>query len=300
MARACPVCGSAAVLDRGPIMHPVPTLVAGVPIDLNGARFCLARCEGCGFCFKDPPIPEERLLRCYREARGDHWGEDPDPRRRRFDQLVELAARHAPGRRVLDVGCFNGAMLAQFGSQWERFGVEPSSEAAQMAERRGVRILGAQLESVPPGLRFDAIMAVDVLEHMPAPLAFFRAVRERLVPGGVFVAVTGDTGAFSWRLEGSAYWYCSLVEHVSFYDQRSMGELARRSGMASCEHTRRPHGRSGLAERTLEMGKNALYIAMRRTGGLGVPALRRLFVDRRAPGWLTASDHMFHVMKRIP
>jgi hypothetical protein len=44
--------------------------------------------------------------------------------------------------------------------------------------------------------------------------------------------------------------------------------------------------------------KNAGYVAGVHLAGFGVPALRHRFVDRRAPGWLTANDHMLHIMTR--
>jgi SAM-dependent methyltransferase len=296
--RPCPVCGSCDVAPAGPILHPVPTLVAGVPIDLTAMEFRLLRCRGCLFAFKDPVIPEERLLDCYRRAQRGHWGEDVDPRARYFDALLDVTTRWAPGRRVLDVGCFNGAMLQYFGDRWERYGVEPGAEAAALAESRGVRILSATLAQAPPEPAFDAIVAIDVLEHILDPLDFVHQVAGRLAPGGVFVGMTGDSDALSWRLQGSRYWYCNLPEHVSFYCRRSMQQLASRCGLTSVEHLRTSHDRTSMKQKVVELVKNLGYIVGNRTGGLGLKPLRRLLVDRRAPGWMTAKDHMIHVMQR--
>lgn len=48
----CPVCAGAAEV-AGPVFHPEPALVAGVPIDLAGlGPFLLMRCTECGFQFK--------------------------------------------------------------------------------------------------------------------------------------------------------------------------------------------------------------------------------------------------------
>jgi len=102
----------------------------------------------------------------------------------------------------------------------------------------------------------------------------------------------------TWRLEGSRYWYCSLPEHVSFYSRRAMMALGERTGMKSVGHLRLPHDRQPALTRAIELLKNAGYVAALHLDGFGVPALRQRFVDRRAPGWLTANDHMLHVMTR--
>ena len=297
-ARPCPVCGSSRIVARGPILHPRPALVAGIPIDLGDEAYVLARCPACGFAFKDPRIPESELLRCYAKASADHWEDRPDPVTRSWDTLERTVERHAPGRAVLDIGCFNGALLEYLGAGWDRFGVEPSAPAARMARSRGVNVLGATIDDVPPEPRFDVIMAIDVVEHIAEPLPFFRAVARRLRPHGAFIVQTGDLDAWTWRLEGSRYWYCSLPEHVSFYSRSAMTALAARTGMKSADHLRLPHDRQPARTRAIELLKNAGYVLGMRLHGFGVPALRRLVVDRRAPGWLTANDHMLHVMTR--
>jgi SAM-dependent methyltransferase len=167
-----------------------------------------------------------------------------------------------------------------------------------MARARGVKVLGATLDDVPPELMFDAILAIDVVEHITEPVPFFRAVARHLRPDGAFILQTGDLEAWTWRLEGSRYWYCSLPEHVSFYNRRALAQLAARTGMKSISQIRMPHDRRPLRVKAIELLKNAGYLVGLHLGGLGVPALRNVFVHRRAPGWLTANDHMLHIMKR--
>lgn len=297
--RPCPVCGAPGPADRGRIVHPPRPLVAGVPIELGGRTYRLRGCAGCGFQFKDPQIPAGDLLRCYREASSRHWEESPDPRKRRFDALGALLDRHAAGRRVLDVGCFNGALLAWLGPAWDRHGIEPAAEAARLAERRGVRILAATLEDLPRDVQaFDAVLAIDVVEHLVEPMPFFRRLAELLRPRGIAVVGTGDTGSWPWRLGGSRYWYCSLPEHVSFFDGRCLSAIAAATGLRPVAHVRLSHVRADPWRRLRQLAANLADAAAWRTRGFGLPALRRRLESRGAPGWLTASDHMLFVMRR--
>jgi SAM-dependent methyltransferase len=297
--RACPVCGSTSHVAVGPILHPRPTLVAGVPLDLGEQAFTLRRCPTCEFQFKDPPIDPGKLLACYCAASSTNWQESPDPRQRRFDDIREILKRYSRGRRILDVGCFNGAMLQYLGNDWERFGIEPCSAAAQLAQTRGVTILADTLEGISAAQnRFDAILAIDVVEHLVEPIPFFRDVSVRLLPGGVFILLTGNTSALAWRLQGSMYWYCSLPEHVSFYNRRSLERVGSIAGLDYVDSVELTHKRYNPLYWAVGMAKNATYVGGRAVSGLGIPPLRRLFLERRGPSTSTAKDHLVCVFRK--
>jgi len=297
--RACPLCAGRSLADLGGVAHPPRPHIAGVPIDLGAVEFRLFGCHGCGFQFKDPPLPEAALRRCYEQAAADHWQETPDPRKRRFDEIAGLLEANAPGRRVLDVGCFNGAVLSFLGDRWQRFGVEPSGPAATLARQRGVEVLAATIADVRQGAGlFDAILAIDLVEHLADPLPFFRKAAALLVPQGVLVVGTGDTGSWPFRLQGSHYWYVSLPEHVSFFGEAALNRAGELAGLVPVEHRRLSHVRADPIHRGRQAIKNLSYAAARSTGGFGVPPLRRYVDARSAPGWLTARDHMLHVMRK--
>ena len=297
--RSCPVCKSADIRTIGEILHPRPAFVAGVELELGDEQFWLRECRQCGFQFKDPIINQARLMECYAKASSHNWDIDPDPLWRQFDVLEAVAKRHANGRRVLDIGCFNGAMLTFFDTSWEKFGIEPSRDAVKLAESRGVRVLGASLDEFDRSTgAFDVILAIDVVEHIVEPLPFFQRVSELLAPNGIFVILTGDNQAIAWRLQGGNYWYSSLPEHVSFYSQKSLDEIGRQTGMAGVEYRRVCHKRLPFRRWAKDMVKSAAYIGGRATRGFGVPALRRLFVERRGPSIQAAHDHLIYVFRR--
>jgi SAM-dependent methyltransferase len=201
---------------------------------------------------------------------------------------------------VLDIGCANGALLQHFGPSWDRCGIEPSAPAAALAQSRGIRVLAPTIETLAPEERFDVILAIDVVEHIVDPLPFFARVARHLGPGGAFLLYTGDTGAPTWRLEGSRYWYCSLAEHVSFYDSRSLAEIGSRCGLRLESHRRMSHARTTVSDKTLCTIKNIAFLIGFYGRGFGVPPLRRLFLRHHAPSWMPAPDHMLVSMRPDP
>ena len=291
------MCESQRIEHLGSVFHTHPATVAGVPIDLGGIEYRLNLCRECAFQFKSPPIDASRLLACYEQASSSHWEDDPDPHERQFDVLRDLVQMHARGRRILDVGCFNGAILHYFGTDWNRFGVEPSVHAAGRADERGITILGRTVDDIPfDSDKFDVVLMIDVIEHLADPMCVLRRLRTLMCDTGIIVIGTGDTDAWSWRLQGSRYWYCSMPEHVSFFSRQTLSRIAAMLGMRSIDHLRLSHRRAGPFKRLRKNLKNLGFEGVRRCSGFGLPPVNRWIQNRPAPVWLTANDHMLHIM----
>jgi SAM-dependent methyltransferase len=298
---ACPLCGGSRCERIDRIRHYQPTIIGSVSIDLSGLEFWLARCPECHFQFSTPRIPPEKLLACYAATNAEHWSIEVNPWERRYDVILDLLRRNSRGRRVLDVGCFTGSLLDYLGPQWTRFGVEPSVPAAEASRKRGVQILGATLDDIPAATEpFDAIVSVDVLEHINEPLPLFEKLRDYLKPDGILVLITGDTDAPTWRWMKGRYWYCSYAGHVSYFSASTLEHVGRRLGFQSAECRRLSHSRSRFL-RHVKLGLfNVSYMMGVALGGLGLKRLKRLTVDAPAPSWMTAPDHLFCVMRRVP
>ena len=114
--------------------------------------------------------------------------------------LRELAK--PDGRRVLDIGCGTGRRaLAIFGAAARLTAVD-SSRGMAAAARENLASLGqAQVleldierDQFPPGLQFDAAVAVSTMHHVKEAVAALERVKERLVPGGRLIIVDAVAG----------------------------------------------------------------------------------------------------------
>mgnify|MGYP005842126017 CR=1 FL=1 len=286
---ACPIC-AAPSLDAAPCVHPAPTKVAGVEIDLGNHAAHMRQCPDCALRFKHPFIPETDLLDCYHASSEDNWEHDPDPIKRRFDTIATLIRTHAPANRILDIGCSNGALLKHLGEKYQRFGLEPSEQAARVASQRAITILAPTLDNLDPDERFDAILAIDVLEHLTDPNAFFRSVAEHLGPDAVFIALTGDHDAIGWKLQANAYWYAALPEHQVFYCRRTIHHLADTHNLQLVSYTHTSHARHKPTRIIRDAIRGTIHALIRTLG-----------IARRtpAPAWLPAKDHTLFVLKKL-
>lgn len=85
--------------------------------------------------------------------------------------------------------------------------------------------LEASLDSRP---RWGAVLASEVLEHLPDPWSFFGPVAQRT---DLIIATTTLVSVPAPPIGGWHYWSAEHGQHVSFYSRRTMELIAGRIGM---------------------------------------------------------------------
>lgn len=186
---------------------------------------------------------------------------------------------------VLDVGCWEGDLLAGMPVRWRRVGVEPNERAAARARDRGLEIEVGFLEEVSLASdAFDLVTMMDVLEHLPNPIRTLTAVARALRSRGLFIALTGNADALSARWWGPRWYYFYYPDHVIVFTERSLRLAVSTAGMRPLTVRRVRHPTSGLGR---DMGRAAAHLrAVRRRSspspephvpiGVNVPTATRL------------------------
>jgi len=109
---------------------------------------------------------------------------------------VVAALRAQQASTILDLGCGNGAFVSHLENLgFDVIGCDPSEDGIRIAReavpKAGFHRLGVYDD---PALlkesRFDAVVALEVIEHLYAPRALLRFARALLKPSGVLLATT--------------------------------------------------------------------------------------------------------------
>jgi SAM-dependent methyltransferase len=207
----------------------VPVLTGTDRLHGVAGQFTVCRCTRCGLMRTNPrPTPESIGAFYPSDYAPYQTGDAPSaaaPKsapKRWLRRLLGLEARSTPpmpAGRLLEIGCANGAYMAQMRHVgWEAEGIEFSEAVAQQARDKGFRVQSGALEAAQPPLApVDLVAAWMVLEHLHAPVDALRRVRGWVRPGGYLIASVPDAGALERRLFGDRWYALQLPTHLYHY-----------------------------------------------------------------------------------
>src|SRR5205085_2742698 len=189
----CPVCGYSGetrlLLDLDSIVEP-------------NQRVTFARCPRCGSVFQlnvaapyyENYFASPAAVKFYIEQGAG------------LETLVLPAciASARPIHRYLEIGCGLGFGLdfARHSFGWEVHGIDPSPLAAQGRDIFGLRIERRYFTRREAGAAtYDAIAALEVLEHIDSPDDFLSTLRTNLSPDGILMLSTPNADYIEFAVE---------------------------------------------------------------------------------------------------
>lgn len=165
-------------------------------------------------------------------------------------RIAKATAWVRPGDRLLDVGCYDGSLIARVRGRID--GAVGIDAVAEPADAAGVRIVKGSFPTDLPADAgtFDCITALAVLEHVEDPEAFAAACRDLLRPGGR--AVLTVPHPFVDRIV-DALIFLRLADGMDFeehhgFDVSETGPIFERAGLAS------------VARESFQLGLNRLFV----------------------------------------
>lgn len=275
----------------GPLRYPAegrndrgeaPCWACGAPTEPRFAfdPYRVVTCPACGFGRLDPVPSDEVLDRLYASSAyfegSDRAGyadytEQVRVFERTFGAKLDLLLAFGPVSRLLEVGCGPGTFLAVARRRGIEalVGVDRNPWAVERALAAGFDARVGSIETIPAEHQFDAVVLLDVLEHVRDPGPFLTEVRRRVRPGGRLLIMTPNIGSILARVSGHRWVSFKIPEHVLYFTPRSIGLVLARAGF----RTRFVRGTGQYA--TVAFCMDRLSRIAPRLAGLATPALRR-------------------------
>lgn len=151
--------------------------------------------------------------------------------------------RAARARTVLDLGCGNGSLSARVqAAGFNVTGLEHSKSGIEMASRAFPEVrfqqhdIGAPLPSEHVG-QYDAVVSVEVIEHLLLPRKLMDAATQALKPGGVLFLTTPYHGylknlALALTNKFDDHWHpLRDYGHVKFFSRKTLRSLFEEYGL---------------------------------------------------------------------
>lgn len=300
----CWVCGGRtlarlheAIIDLDVYRDQHPQLAA-----YTGETVWFRQCDACGFTQPERmPALDGFFDRLYDQLWSPDWVREEfesDYKDLIFQTVLRgLAVRRPPGGRLLDIGAHAGRFmhLAE-AAGWEPEGIELNPRtAAFAAERTGLAVHSMNVDGlVLSGLRYRAVTLIDVLEHVPEPVALLSRIGEALEPGG-WVVVKVPSGPAQRQKEnlrarirkGYRPRLADNLVHVNHFSPASLRTALERAGFEAIAieigPPELPPARGVLA-RVSNLGRRALYQSGRLLpGGINTPFALNLLAYGRRP-----------------
>ena len=190
-------------------------------------------CPMCRCLFVDP-YPGRAMNTAFKGVETVARLEEEDNRRRPYflKRLVRLERRleESPqGARLLEVGCGAGILVQEARKRgWSVDAVELSAELAARARANnpGAEIITGDIQDQEPrGRGYDAVICLDVLEHVLSPMAAVECFREMLRPGGLLMLQTPNTRSLRARMQGKKWDMLDPDQHLNLFSPDALRVL---------------------------------------------------------------------------
>ena len=235
--QTCRVCGSSAlkkVIDLGD-QHLQGSFVKAdkeLP-PLRKLPTAVVRCDpmqdekACGLLQMQHTVPPEVLYSAYWYRSGTN-----NTMRNHLKGIADRASSMVQSKKplVLDIGCNDGTLLKCYPSNYEKFGVDPSDVAKEVAD--GITVVqdlfpSHELTSILNGRKFDVITSIAMFYDLEDPTNFVREIKKSLSPDGVWIF---EMSYMPTMLQMNAY-DTICHEHLEYYSLAAIEFILRATDM---------------------------------------------------------------------
>lgn len=240
-------------------------------------------CTECGLLFKSATMGQADMSDYYDHVDYHKW-ETPGlypTERIALDFLSKLPR----GSRILDYGCSSGRLLSPLVTSHQCLGSELNAAAAQRAAQAGLTMIPPEEFHRAPPRGLDAVVLMDVFEHLTSPSQLLRSLLDCLKQGGLLLIGTGNGDAPACKRDPAKFWYFRNVEHICMMTHRHAVYLsdtlgARLDSWIECSHYETP-----LLERVAQLAKNLAYWQIQCASPVWRSILTLIPVIKRAKHW---------------
>lgn len=187
----------------------------------------LHRCTACGFVSGRPAVVQD--IAEYYDTYYSHPA-PPAPEARYEEWLARAEAEVGCGR-LLEVGAGSGGLVrVALRRGWSVDATEVSQSALEPLRGTGAVVFAGPVEGAGySDGQFDLVVSLEVLEHLPTPLAHLKQLARVTRSGGLLLLTTPNFAGLSRRWLGLR-WRVVDPEHLGYFTARTLFQALRTAG----------------------------------------------------------------------
>jgi 2-polyprenyl-3-methyl-5-hydroxy-6-metoxy-1,4-benzoquinol methylase len=247
-------------------------------------EYRIFRCGACGLVFKNSILSDDSFELLYGDVDFSNWSAcrtypSERPVLRHLDSLPA-------GSQVLDFGCSSGRLLEQANPRIGKWGFEVNKTAAREAAAKGIQMPADWKNLKSLQQTFDAVLLMDVFEHLSNPTMLLREMTELVKPGGMLVVSTGNADCRACQTDIPNFWYFRSIQHLCMITKHYASCFAEGSGLRLASWQECSHYDTKFFNRTTQHLRQWIYaFRYRHPGSAIVAAIDWLPVFRKSATW---------------
>lgn len=230
--KSCNLCGSLRYKVVYKPKVPSQTPLYKITESEVGVHYRIVKCLRCGLLYVNPAPEQEVVNNSYRQMVDEEYLSEEKGRRSSARIALRKINRLAKAGKLLEIGPATGFFMDEARNcGWDVYGLESSLWAAKYArDNLGLKIFEKieDLEIQTSG-QFDAVVLLDVLEHLPAPKDFLEFLRKKLKPNGILCISTPDIESLASDILKAKWWGINR-SHLYYFSKRTLFSMLDSAG----------------------------------------------------------------------
>ncbi|MEM7818921.1 MAG: class I SAM-dependent methyltransferase [Candidatus Aenigmatarchaeota archaeon] len=166
----------------------------------------------------------------------------------KYETVVKIIKKYKKGKlKVLDVGCGYGIFCFYADRKWFVYGVDSDEERISRARKIKLKncvFIKADAEKLKLKKKFDAIVALDILEHLKRPEKCLEKIYGMLKDDGIFIVSNPNRHSLWAVLFDNKI--IKLETHRNYWSPEEFGRMAEEFGFRLVEVVPRPLFSEGI------------------------------------------------------
>lgn len=197
-------------------------------------EFNLVQCKNCRLVYVNPRPAKEEINKFYPTEY--YTVKIPAFLAKIITPLFELTPirsvkKYRKKGRLLDLGCGTGNFLWEMKKRgFEVHGVDPSSQACELARQRLENIFNSELEEHHfPDNYFDVITLWHVFEHLLNPNITLKEIHRILKKDGILILETPNIDSLSFKAFRKNCFHLDIPRHLYHWSPKTIREILNRN-----------------------------------------------------------------------
>jgi len=148
-----------------------------------------------------------------------------------LQKLLDLT-KSGPGIHLLEIGCAYGFFLELAKEHFICSGIEISVDAAENARKLCKNVICGtpDKETLNRIDKFNIVVMLDVIEHLPDPSETLKNIANHLPKRGLVLITTGNIASFYSKIAGKHWRLMTPPQHTTFFSRNLIRKLFEKHG----------------------------------------------------------------------